>query len=136
MLDRDTIQRLLMAPPVDLAAKVAATVGRGKIPTQQVATECGVTEQAVNNWRKNGRIDKRHIKKLAQLTGLPAEWWLPGFSSHDQASNTPWPFERWIPYSRIQQVDREDLAYIAHSIQVALNDIEGRDIKRNASSKT
>ena len=29
-------------------------------------------------WRDTGRIDKKHLAKLATLSGRPLEWWLDG----------------------------------------------------------
>lgn len=41
-----------------------------------VAKACGVSKQAVTNWKKDGRIDKKHLPTLSKLTGLPIEYWL------------------------------------------------------------
>jgi transcriptional regulator with XRE-family HTH domain len=41
-----------------------------------VAEACGVTKQAVLGWKKTGRIDKKHLHALAQITKFPLTWWL------------------------------------------------------------
>lgn len=47
-----------------------------KVTAAALAKACGVTDQAVNGWRKTGRIAKRHIPKIAELTGKPLEYFL------------------------------------------------------------
>jgi transcriptional regulator with XRE-family HTH domain len=50
-----------------------------------IAKACGVTRQAVNGWKKDGRIDKAHLITLSRLTGKPIEYWLGG---QDAVSDT------------------------------------------------
>lgn len=47
-----------------------------KVTSVAMAEACGVTPQAVNGWRKTGRIHKRHLKTAARLTGRPLEYFL------------------------------------------------------------
>lgn len=42
----------------------------------EVAKACGVTPQAVSGWRRNGRVHKRHLQKLAELTGRDTGYFL------------------------------------------------------------
>ena len=42
----------------------------------QLAEKCGVTKQAVNDWRRTGRIAKRHLPTIARETSLPLEFFL------------------------------------------------------------
>ena len=42
----------------------------------KIATTCGVTPQAIVEWRKTGRIAKHHLPKLATLSGRSLNWWL------------------------------------------------------------
>lgn len=129
MLDQSTIDHLLTNPPETLGEKVAATVGRGRLSAADVAQACGVTIQAVNGWKKNGRVDKRHIKTLSGLSGLPAEWWLPGFERIRGDSGSQWPFEYWVPYSKIQSLDDLDKGYVACRIVDAVAELESRHKK-------
>lgn len=39
------------------------------VTSADLARACGVTPQAVNGWRKDGRIAKRHLGKIKTLTG-------------------------------------------------------------------
>jgi len=124
MLDIHARKQLLADPPEDLARKVAATVGRGKIAAEVVARACGVTVQAVNGWKRNGRVDKRHIKTLVELTGLPAEWWLPGFDGGSEPEEQNWPFSKWVPYSRVSSLDESDMGYLAGILKSALDELD------------
>lgn len=47
-----------------------------RVSSALVAKECKVTAQAVNGWRKTGRIAKRHLAKIAELTERPLEFFL------------------------------------------------------------
>lgn len=40
-----------------------------KVTATELAKACGVTPQAVSGWRKNGRVDKKHLQTIADLTG-------------------------------------------------------------------
>ena len=42
----------------------------------ELAQLCGVTKQAVHEWRTTGRIGKAHLITIAQATGTPLEYWL------------------------------------------------------------
>lgn len=38
----------------------------------------GITKQGVGSWRKTGRINKPHLRILAELSGKPVDWWIDG----------------------------------------------------------
>lgn len=126
MLDLITLSSLMKNPPDNLASKVAATVGRGKIPADLVAAECGVSVQAVNGWKKDGRVDKKHIKVLASLTGLPPVWWLPGFVPGESEPAQPWPFQRWLDIEELRGLDEGDLGFLAGKLSEGLQELRGR----------
>ncbi len=42
-----------------------------------IAADFGVTEQAVSGWVRTGKIDKRRLPRLAQLTGVALEYFMP-----------------------------------------------------------
>lgn len=46
------------------------------IKQSDIAAHCGVTKQAVQSWKNTGRIDKRHLAGLAEVTKRPLGWWL------------------------------------------------------------
>lgn len=41
-----------------------------------LARACGIKAPSIYTWRDNGTVDKRHLPKLAALTGTRPEWWL------------------------------------------------------------
>lgn len=67
MLDANELRRRLI-DAMDLA--------QPKVSSAAMASACHVTAQAVNGWRKTGRIAKRHLATIARLTGKPLEYFL------------------------------------------------------------
>ncbi len=67
MLDAQELRRRVLAAMDDAKPKVTSAA---------LAEACKVTPQAVNGWRKNGRIAKRHLPKIAELTKKPLEYFL------------------------------------------------------------
>lgn len=59
-----------------LARKLIFAMGKAKLTGVEVAAACGVTKQAVQGWKKTGRIDKKHLPALSEATQLPLSWWL------------------------------------------------------------
>lgn len=66
----------MLSTATKMAAKLAEATADPKIKQSDIANACGVTKQAVQGWLKTGRFDKKHLPKLAQLTGRPLAWWL------------------------------------------------------------
>jgi len=62
----------------DMARRITQALAELPLPLAEVAAACGVSPQAVNGWKKTGRIGKDQLPKLAQLTGRPLSWWLGG----------------------------------------------------------
>ena len=44
--------------------------------SSELARRCGVTKQAVYEWRTTGRMGKGHIVTVSQETGMPLEFFL------------------------------------------------------------
>lgn len=65
MISDETKQRLELANRVKQAI---ATLKRGG--KRKVAEACGVSDQAVTGWIKNGRIDKKHLVVISRMTGF------------------------------------------------------------------
>jgi phage repressor protein C with HTH and peptisase S24 domain len=79
-----------------LAAKARAALDRSGLRLKDVAAACGVTVAAVSEWKRTGRIAKKHLPVLAALTNTPVDWWLTSAASgasdefahaQDQAAN-------------------------------------------------
>lgn len=64
-----------------MAAKLDEAMRTSGVKSVDIADACGVSKQAVQGWKKTGRIDKKHLPKLAKVTQLPLEWWLGAPSS-------------------------------------------------------
>jgi hypothetical protein len=96
MLDRtdtDTV-RAWLTTALDEAAK------RGITPAD-LARHCSVTAQAVNGWKKTGRITKKNLEKASKFFGHA-----PSFESSAIAANEPAP--NWS-FSRVSRAQFESL---------------------------
>lgn len=62
----------------ELSLRLIAAMDTASPPVKSatLAAACGVTAQAVNGWRKNGRVAKKHIPRIAVETGKPLEYFL------------------------------------------------------------
>lgn len=47
-----------------------------RLTAAALAKACGVTDQAVNGWRKTGRLAKKHLQTIVRETGRPIEFFL------------------------------------------------------------
>lgn len=61
-----------------LAQILAEDLGKGSnIDRKALAAECGISQQAISNWLKTGRIKKRYLSIVAKHTGKPLSRYLP-----------------------------------------------------------
>jgi len=59
-----------------LAEKIRHVLGlRDVPPIIEIAKACGATKQAVNGWKKTGRISKGNLGTLSEMTRFPLWWW-------------------------------------------------------------
>lgn len=61
-----------------IGARIRAALKIGGINQSKLAKITGVTAQAVGQWIKNSRVDKRHLPVIAKATGVRVEWLLSG----------------------------------------------------------
>lgn len=90
---------------------------KGEHSDQEIATACGVTKQAVNGWRATGRIAKKHIGKLAELSNRPLDFWLPnsdGSTTSDSGQLTPTEQKLITGFRAASDADRETLLWLAN----------------------
>lgn len=59
-----------------VAERLRAALLDSKVSDVQLASECGVTKQAITGWKKTGRIAKKHLPTVAALTHKPVEYFL------------------------------------------------------------
>lgn len=81
-----------MLNALDLARLIKAALDDHTPPLSHagLATECGVTPQAVNGWITNGRVAKKHLPKIAGYTGKPLGYFL-GVITEPQKIEQPLP---------------------------------------------
>ena len=67
----------MLSTAKDLAAKFNEAFPEGGATSNTViAQACGISVQAVGQWRVTGRIHKRHLRTLADISGRSVSWWL------------------------------------------------------------
>jgi transcriptional regulator with XRE-family HTH domain len=62
----------------DLALRLRHAMDESDISLTLLAKECGVTPQAIYDWRNTGRIGKQHLVTIARVTRKPLEYFLMG----------------------------------------------------------
>lgn len=103
MLDAQELRRrLIMAmdnatPPVKSAA---------------LAEACGITAQAVNGWRKTGRVAKRHLAKIAALTRQPLEYFLGEVPAASDRYRLDLQLEEAMAIKRLRESDPNWRRYV------------------------
>lgn len=65
-------------PQQELANRLIAAMDQIDLSQADLARECGVTIQAVHDWRETGRIGKQHLVTISRLTKKPLEYFLVG----------------------------------------------------------
>lgn len=85
-----------------MAAAIRSAIEESTLTQKGIADAFGVTEQAVSGWLRTGKVDKRKLPRLAQLTGKPlSHFGMGGFDELVSAPATP------STYVRVQQLDAE-----------------------------
>lgn len=67
-----------MLDGLELAGRIRDAMDKRqpKLTSAALAEACGVTPQAVYEWRKTGRVSKGYLNKIAAETGKPLEYFL------------------------------------------------------------
>lgn len=61
-----------------IAVNFAAAIEKTGVSPIAIAEACGVTEQAVSNWKRTGKIRTRHLLVVSKLTGWSIQRLLTG----------------------------------------------------------
>jgi transcriptional regulator with XRE-family HTH domain len=107
--------KAMLSTAETIKKKMAEVLSAG-LKQIDIASHCGVSKQAVQSWKNTGRIDKRHLPLLAEVSRRPLSWWLdigddateaPGQAPGRQAAvvaektatyNHQWPFRKIGPH--------------------------------------
>lgn len=54
--------------------RIRLAIERAELNQKNVATFCGVTDQAVSGWIKTSKIKSEHLERVASLTKTRMEW--------------------------------------------------------------
>jgi hypothetical protein len=81
-----------MLDSTELAKRLRAAMDNHNpaILSVDMAEKCGVTRQAVNAWRKTGRVHKRHLQTIALMTGQPVEFFLEDERASSKTTRVSW----------------------------------------------
>lgn len=108
-----------------IAEKLKVAIDDRKIDRKRVAKICGVTEQAVSNWIKTGKVAKRHLPKIATLSGLELDYFfndkspgqtLEGKGAYIDKSELP-ILEKIRAYAAAGVLSVNDLTLIDHIVE-------------------
>lgn len=67
-------------PQQELAERLKGAMEESDLSLADLARACGVTIQAVHDWRTTGRIGKHHLVTIGRVTKKPLEFFLVGLS--------------------------------------------------------
>lgn len=85
-----------------MAAAIRSAIEESNLTQKGIADAFGVTEQAVSGWLRTGKVDKRKLPMLAQLTGKPLSHF--GMGSTSESVSSPATSHGYV---RVQQLDGE-----------------------------
>lgn len=73
-----------------MALRLRYAIEKAGVSNRDVAQACLVTDSAVSEWKRTGRIAKKHLKAIAKLTNTSLEWWLDagGFAQASPSAPT------------------------------------------------
>ncbi|MFX3547673.1 S24 family peptidase [Ralstonia mannitolilytica] len=110
-----------------LAHRICQAIDEAKLTAAEIAAECGVTPQAVNGWKRTGRIGKGHLPKLSEMTGKSLEWFLGSEDSpKPQLIGKGFPARPIAVYDSLDELPPETTVLITH-VDVALSAGNGRE---------
>lgn len=92
---RETYDEAMLSTSSQLAQKLTQVMQEQRLSGSAIAAHCNVSKQAVYGWKMTGRMDKKYLPALAELTGKPLEWWLESGSLQSDASARK--ALEWIP---------------------------------------
>ena len=67
-----------------MAQAIREAIANSGHTQESIAEAFGVTVQAVSGWVRTGKVDKRKLPRLAQLTGVPLQTFLPEAPAGEQ----------------------------------------------------
>lgn len=125
---------------IALAEKIAEAIESSPLSSREVADECHVTPQAVNGWKKTGRIKKEMLGKLADVLKLPLSHFIstggvePAIKSveHHQSGDQVTADEIIELIAAYKDADKKDRNLIMTSAKIAAK----RAIKRRGDVAT
>jgi hypothetical protein len=86
------MENQLMLDAKELAKRITSAMDGHNPPIRQIdlAAQCDVSPQAVHSWRTTGRVAKRHLQTIAEITGQPIEFFLEGRRGESRQTKNAW----------------------------------------------
>lgn len=122
--------KAMLSTSQQIATKLQQFLRETGITPTAIANACSVSRQAVQGWKKTGRIDKMKFQRLVQFSERPMTWWLDsqemegtneGMQQHvsdcapawKSSQGTPpyWPFKTvlWADFDRLPAEDKTQI---------------------------
>lgn len=86
------LENMKRYPQQELATRLVSAMEEVDLSQAELARQCGVTIQAVHDWRATGRIGKQHLVTISRLTQKPLEYFLVGLGRAAAAMFCALPF--------------------------------------------
>lgn len=126
-----------------LAEKVRFLLDNDFLQPRAIIDACQVSKQAINGWKRTGRIAKQHLPVLADLAGVTVEWLLSAEPPQTEAvismraGRPRWPFKTipWDRYASLSQPDKDDLESRVDRIMSGYEATTSRDQRKSHAGK-
>jgi transcriptional regulator with XRE-family HTH domain len=120
-----------------IAERLKEAISKSGIKKTDIATACGVSDQAVTGWLKTGRVHKKHVPKLAALTGVSTDWLLTGKESTKLSLSTTLSYDLLEDNAELVGASNEPILHSDEAMLLRLfremTDEQRADILKNAS---
>lgn len=101
-----------------------------------LASLCGVTAQAVNGWKKTGRITKKNLEMATRYFGHGPSFLSSAVVARENAAGSAWPF-RTVRLNEISSLKPQQLQRLEKLIRDRLDewreDAGDRQVKKRAA---
>ena len=84
-------------PQQELGERLRDALDAARVSQAELARACNVTDQAVSDWLKTGRIHKQHLVMICYVTKKPLEYFLVGLKTWRRVAALALPILSLLP---------------------------------------